>query len=44
MGREQSYEAIVPMKVANRRAPATGGHGSHWREGLNKSTYRLGDT
>ena len=30
-GREQSYEAIVPVKVGNRRAPATGGHGTHWR-------------
>ena len=43
-GGEQSYEAIVPKKVGNRRAPATGGHGTHWREGLNKSTNRLGDT
>ena len=30
---EQSYESIVPMKVENRRAPARGGHGIHWREG-----------
>ena len=29
---EQSYEPIVPMKVENRRAPARGGHGIHWRE------------
>ena len=37
---EQSYEPIVPMKVENRRAPARGGHGIHWREGANRSTYR----
>jgi hypothetical protein len=37
-GREQSYDPIVPMKVENRRAPETGGHGIHWREGGNKST------
>ena len=37
-GREQSYDPIIPMKVGNRRAPATGGHGTHWREGGNKST------
>lgn len=30
---EQSYRLIVPMKVGNRRAPARGGHGTHWREG-----------
>ena len=33
---EQSYEPILPMKVENRRAPATGGHGIHWREGGNR--------
>jgi hypothetical protein len=33
---EQSYEPIVPVKVANRRAPARGGHGTHWREGGNR--------
>ena len=33
---EQSYEPIVPMKVANRRAPARGGHDTHWREGANR--------
>ena len=37
---EQSYEPIVPMKVENRRAPARGGHGIHWREGMNRSMYR----
>src|SRR5260370_19981593 len=26
---EQSYRLIVPMQVGNRRAPATGGHGTH---------------
>ena len=31
---EQSYDPIVPMKVGNRRAPARGGHGTHWREGV----------
>jgi hypothetical protein len=31
--REQSYDPIVPTKVENRRAPARGGHGIHWREG-----------
>ena len=35
-----SYEPIVPAKVENRRAPERGGHGSHWREGANRSTYR----
>ena len=24
---------IVPVKVGNRRAPARGGHGTHWKEG-----------
>jgi hypothetical protein len=33
---EQSYDPIVPRKVGNRRAPARGGHGTHWREGGNK--------
>jgi RNA-directed DNA polymerase len=33
---EQSYDFIVPMKVENRRAPARGGHGIHWREGMNR--------
>src|SRR6516162_9370976 len=33
MDREQSYNPIVLMKVENRRAPARGGHGIHWREG-----------
>ena len=37
---EQSYEPIVPMKVGNRRAPARGGHGTHWREGLPERMYR----
>jgi hypothetical protein len=36
---EQSYEPIVPMKVANRRAPVRGGHGTHWREGANRWMY-----
>jgi len=36
---EQSYDPIVPTKVGNRRAPETGGHGTHWREGGNKLTY-----
>src|SRR5271167_2554249 len=35
---EQSYDPIVPMKVGNRRAPARGGHGTHWREGGSKRT------
>jgi hypothetical protein len=26
--------------VENRRAPARGGHGIHWREGTNRSAYR----
>jgi hypothetical protein len=38
-GGEQSYESMVPMKVGNRRAPARGGHGIHWRDGTNKPTY-----
>ena len=33
---EQSYEPIVPMKVGKRRAPARGGHDTHWREGANR--------
>ena len=41
---EQSYDSIVPMKVENRRAPARGGHGIHWREGMNRSMYRRGTT
>src|SRR5258708_5878055 len=41
---EISYEPIVPTKVENRRAPARGGHGIHWREGGNRWTYRHGDT
>jgi len=41
---EQSYESIVPMKVENRGAPARGGHGIHWREGMNRSMYRRGAT
>jgi len=24
----------TPRKVGNRRAPARGGHGTHWREGV----------
>lgn len=45
-GEEESYEPIVPLKAANRRArPAWGGgHGSHWRKGANKQTYRKGET
>ena len=38
-GDEQSYESIVPMKVENRRAPARGGHGIHWREGMNRLLF-----
>lgn len=38
-----SYEPIVPRKVENRRAPATGGHDIHGREGGNRCTYRHGD-
>ena len=41
---EQSYEPIVPMKVGNRRAPARGGHGTHWREGANRWTDRCRTT
>ena len=33
---EQSYKSMVPMKVENRRAPARGGHGIHWREGADR--------
>jgi hypothetical protein len=33
---EQSYDLIVPGKVGNRRAPERGGHGTHWREGVNR--------
>jgi hypothetical protein len=38
---EQSYNPTVPMKVGNRRAPARGGHGTHWREGGSKRTNLL---
>ena len=31
---EQSYNPIVLTKGENRRAPARGGHGTHWREGV----------
>jgi hypothetical protein len=41
---EQSYEPILPTKVGNRRAPARGGHGTHWREGANKRTHLLKET
>ena len=44
MDREQSYNPIVLMKVENRRAPARGGHGTHWREGLPKRMYRAKET
>lgn len=33
MDGERSYRLIVPMKVGNCRAPARGGHRTHWREG-----------
>jgi hypothetical protein len=39
--REQSYNLIVPTKVGNRRAPETGGQGTHWREGGSKRTNLL---
>src|SRR5215469_14062347 len=38
---EQSYDPIVPVKVANCRAPARGGHRTHWREGGSKRTNLL---
>src|SRR5262249_61937710 len=38
---EQSYNPIVLMKVENRRAPARGGHGPHWREGGSRRTNLL---
>jgi RNA-directed DNA polymerase len=38
---EQSYNPIVLMKVENRRAPARGGHGIHWREGGSRRTNLL---
>lgn len=39
--REQSYNPVVPTKVENRRAPARGGHGIHWREGGSRRTHLL---
>lgn len=39
--REQSYNPVVPTKVENRRAPARGGHGIHWREGGSRRTNLL---
>ena len=41
MDREQSYNPIVLTKVENRRAPARGGHGIHWREGGSRRTNLL---
>ena len=41
MDREQSYNPTVPTKVENRRAPARGGHGIHWREGGSRRTNLL---
>jgi hypothetical protein len=38
---EQSYNLIVPTKVGNRRAPETGGHGTHWREGGSKRSAAM---
>jgi hypothetical protein len=38
---EQSYDPVLPRKVGNRRAPARGGHGTHWREGGSKRTNLL---
>src|SRR5215469_14120160 len=38
---EQSYNPIVLTKVENRRAPARGGHGIHWREGGSRRTNLL---
>src|SRR5215469_9066583 len=38
---EQSYDLILPKKVGNRRAPARGGHGTHWREGGSSRTNLL---
>jgi len=38
---EQSYNLIVPTKVGNCRAPARGGHGTHWREEGSKRTNLL---
>ena len=35
---EKSYEPEVPAKVENPRAPARGGQGIHWREGVNRWT------
>ena len=35
---EKSYEPMVPVKVGNPRAPATGGQGTHWRDGGNRWT------
>ena len=43
-GRQQSYEPIIPTKVGNRRASVRSGHGTHWREGVNRLTYRCGAT
>src|ERR1700686_4536665 len=38
---EQSYNPIVPTKAGNRRAPARGGHGTHWREGGSKRSAAM---
>ena len=38
---EQSYNPIIPRRVGNRRAPARGGHGTHWREGGSRRTNLL---
>src|ERR1700756_1894343 len=36
---EQSYDPIVPMKVGNRRAPASGGRPRNPLEGRGKQAY-----
>jgi len=32
------------MKVGNRRAPARGGHGTHWREGVARADVSVDGT
>jgi RNA-directed DNA polymerase len=39
--RKRASSDPTPTKVENRRAPARGGHGTHWREGGSRRTHLL---
>ena len=44
LARQRASSDPTPTKVGNRRAPARGGHGTHWREGVTKRTYLWKET